>query len=563
MNALGELCQVNLLHKHRGNVKLLAEGEKAEGKEKWWELFYDLLFVAVCIRLGEIVTHGLSFSGIVQSFTLFSNYYAAWCTLSFYFTYANTDVVYYVFGFATHFLTVFASLCHLDVSSDQGYEWDVSRSGRGFAIWVVASRLPLLFFHLEILYCIHTKKEETNKLSILHPGVIATAGIFLSMCMWSFSQLCVTSENVVWIWLFASIIEVGSQYTAISLPSAPRVNCDYFLDRLNALVLITFGESIIQLATFSEEDTSYSRSYLIFLLVNMTVVLIAAVTYFSLHKRVEHALAHTAGLRVFWTCCIWPFSFCVMLYGHSIEAIAVTNMNVEAAYNEYLENVESLTAAIEEVEAAEEHPTKDAEITAAERTYDSYLHLYGDCGNNTESWSFTECACDSDAGNLIGNLRETCEYVGNYSLYFKAELLALFVSTTFLLAFAAVKRTLFSNKPVNPSTSAAIFLGTCCAVSLLVLALTAEDIDNSSAHYMLLASRIATYAVFLLGMLLSFLWMLNDEKTSHTKESGDTPDSAGFESKADGLAIIELKDINPVEGKIGRGTASFPRKDSS
>ncbi|KAK3249353.1 hypothetical protein CYMTET_41218 [Cymbomonas tetramitiformis] len=239
-----------------------------------------------------------------------------------------------------------------------------------------------------------------------------------------------------------------------------------------------------------------------------------------------------------------------MLYGHSLEAIGVTNYNVEATYEEYLENVETLEASVESAKNAEEHETQEEEVEHAEKIYDSYLNLYGDCGNYTESWTFTRCACDSNARNLMSSLKETCEYTENYSLYFKAELLSVFVATAFLVVLATAKRTVFSTKPITSSTCAAIFLGICCTVTLLVLAIETTDISEDSSHYMLLGWRVATYAVFLLGILFSILWMLEDEKTSHRKEGEETPYGAGVEPSTQESDIIELKDITPAG--IGR-----------
>ncbi len=52
--------------------------------EAWYELFYDLIFVATAIQIGEITHYDISLHGIFQSGLLFAVMRATWDQLMFY-----------------------------------------------------------------------------------------------------------------------------------------------------------------------------------------------------------------------------------------------------------------------------------------------------------------------------------------------------------------------------------------------------------------------------------------------------------------------------------------------
>ena len=57
---------------------------EVEGKETWLELFYDLVYVAVLIQLGNILSDDVSWMGAARFAVLFAPIWWAWSNFTFY-----------------------------------------------------------------------------------------------------------------------------------------------------------------------------------------------------------------------------------------------------------------------------------------------------------------------------------------------------------------------------------------------------------------------------------------------------------------------------------------------
>ena len=90
-----------------------AHDTEEERKVSWLELFYDLVFVATIIQLGNMLSHDVSWLGFLKFVALFIPIWWSWTGITFYMNRFIVDDVWHrllvfiqIFGIATLGLSI-------------------------------------------------------------------------------------------------------------------------------------------------------------------------------------------------------------------------------------------------------------------------------------------------------------------------------------------------------------------------------------------------------------------------------------------------------------------------
>jgi low temperature requirement protein LtrA len=143
---------------------------KGNRHEIWYELFYDLIFVAACGQIGDIIKYNVSFVELLKCAVLFAvlravsstsnNYYdnclyvdsfiQTWDDLMFYQNRFDTkDMLHYIF-YLFQALCAFFMACHLTIDHTTN-EWDKDRNLKPFAVGAAIARISHSFMYSQIL----------------------------------------------------------------------------------------------------------------------------------------------------------------------------------------------------------------------------------------------------------------------------------------------------------------------------------------------------------------------------------------------------------------------------
>lgn len=118
--------------------------------ETWYELFYDLVFVAAAIQIGHIVQYNISFEALFKAGLLFAVMRGTWDQLMFYQNRFDTkDLIHYVF-YLLQAMCVFVMANHLTIDADNHHHWDRARNMKPFAIAAAVARFTHVIMYYQV-----------------------------------------------------------------------------------------------------------------------------------------------------------------------------------------------------------------------------------------------------------------------------------------------------------------------------------------------------------------------------------------------------------------------------
>jgi hypothetical protein len=118
--------------------------------ETWYELFYDLIFVAAALQIGHIVQSEISPEGLFKSGLLFTVMRATWDQLMFYQNRFDTkDLVHYLF-YLLQAMCAFVMANHLTLD-EAGNTWDMDANMAPFTAAVAVARFTNAAMYSQII----------------------------------------------------------------------------------------------------------------------------------------------------------------------------------------------------------------------------------------------------------------------------------------------------------------------------------------------------------------------------------------------------------------------------
>jgi low temperature requirement protein LtrA len=217
---LSQLLQLRTSHTDHGD----------EQKVGWLELFYDLVYVATIIALGNKLSEDSSANGVLAFAVLFVPIWWSWTGMAFYMTRFNLDDV-------GHRLLVFVQMfavfvLAINVSDGLGH------TSQGFALGYVGARVVLILMY-------RRAGQQRPQARVLTTRYVK--GFSLAALIWFVSAFVPEPGRFV-LWAVALVVDFGTPL----LPSTRRLQADippdthHLPERFGLFTIIVLGEAFIK-----------------------------------------------------------------------------------------------------------------------------------------------------------------------------------------------------------------------------------------------------------------------------------------------------------------------------
>jgi low temperature requirement protein LtrA len=216
-------------------------------KVAWLELFYDLVYVATLIQLGNSLSEDISWSGFLKFAALFIPIWWSWTGITFYFNRFVVDDIW-------HRVLIFTQILFIAILgiSVEGAFTDLTAQ---FVLSYVGIRAVLIILYLR------AGRHEPEARPLINRFV---AGFSLAAFVWLISIFVPAPYNY-GLWVLAMIIDFATPTNPNSakfFDLLPPHN-EHLQERYGLLVIIVLGESFVKIIS-SGSGLSITAQILIF-----------------------------------------------------------------------------------------------------------------------------------------------------------------------------------------------------------------------------------------------------------------------------------------------------------
>ncbi len=212
------------------HVPLLHSHGALEKKVTWLELFYDLIFVAAFIQLGNGLSEHVDGTGVLVFCGVFVPLWTAWTGFTFFANrFTVDDILHRVMVFLQMFAVGGMALSAPEVLRGQHVPFALATAG---ALFIIA------LLH----YRVHQQTEEGRDYCFFWGGVFLVSSIG-----WLASAF-VMAHIAYWIWAGATVTILGAPMHRRSRELAERypIDFEHLGERYGLLTLIVLGESFVK-----------------------------------------------------------------------------------------------------------------------------------------------------------------------------------------------------------------------------------------------------------------------------------------------------------------------------
>ncbi|MEM8746690.1 MAG: low temperature requirement protein A [Actinomycetota bacterium] len=278
-----------------------------DGRVTWLELFFDLIYVAALIQLGDRLSSDVSWSGGAAFVGAFVVLWWTWTgTTAFTNRFAVDDVPHRLLTFAQMFavgnLAVLAA-----VTPDDWRMW--------FPLTYVAARIPLL-----IMYWRARQRMPVSRPIVDFYLVVFGAG----SAIW-LASLLLPEEARPWAWAIGLIVEfLGPVFGGMRGEGSP-LHDEHFQERYALFTVIVLGETFVK--TLSEvSDTGFAWERQLYGMLSFVILVALWWTYFDdiadSHLRRTGILGMAPGRnRLVWVYVHLPLAGGITAYGVAAKKI--------------------------------------------------------------------------------------------------------------------------------------------------------------------------------------------------------------------------------------------------
>jgi low temperature requirement protein LtrA len=197
----------------------------------WLELFFDLIYVAALIQLGDRLAGDVSLSGAVGFVGVFVVLWWTWTgTTAFTNRFAVDDVVHRLLTFAQMFAVGNLAV----VAAGRPDRWQL-----WLVLSYVAARLPLLIMYLRV----RRTGSELRRAADLYLSVFSA-----SMVIWLVS-LAIPGTARYWVWAAALTVELAAPVLVVRREEEPPTSSEHFQERYALFTIIVLGETFVKTLT--------------------------------------------------------------------------------------------------------------------------------------------------------------------------------------------------------------------------------------------------------------------------------------------------------------------------
>lgn len=200
----------------------------------WLELFYDLVFVAVFIQIGDLLSRDVSGTGILTVLLLFAPIWWIWVNIAWYMNRFDVDdVIHRLLLLVQIFFIAWIGLSVPDAFGDQSTQ---------FVICYIGFRLTMIAMYARTL----RHAPEQRALLLRHITHFHAPGAVL----WALSLL-LPAEHRPYMWAAIFAAEVGSAFLPrfVALMRLHPVHMHHLVERFGTLIILVLGETFIKSIT--------------------------------------------------------------------------------------------------------------------------------------------------------------------------------------------------------------------------------------------------------------------------------------------------------------------------
>lgn len=278
-----------------------------DGRVTWLELFFDLIYVAALIQLGDRLSDNVSWSGGAAFLGAFAVLWWTWTgTTAFTNRFAVDDVVHRLLTFAQMFAVGTVAILAAG-TPDDWRTW--------FPIAYVVARLPLLAMYLRVRRRVPAGRTIAD----------TYLAFFSTSCVVWLVSLALPENARTVAWAIGLAIDFAAPLVAVRRDGVPPTHDEHFQERYALFTVIVLGETFVK--TLSEiTETGITVQTNVF--GGLAFVILAALwwTYFDdvaeseIHRR--SAIASTpASNRIIWVYIHLPLTAGLTAFGVAAKKI--------------------------------------------------------------------------------------------------------------------------------------------------------------------------------------------------------------------------------------------------
>ncbi len=299
--------------------------DDSDAEEAWLELFFDLVFVAACLKLGGVIKHcsrGWAEPGEYHSyghgFAVFSVFWLSWLHFTAYLNRFYTEDLVHKALFLVFQLGLVGMVLNTNKteSEEGGYQECEAEAAfsKGFAGAFAVTRALLIALYGAVILALPSTAEQFGPqiagwtLSIVVSGALAAANAGGAWQNWA---------------LFGVVFVEGGTFVWATHRSVVKFNIEHFDSRTGSFIMIMLGEGVIQLLIPNISDDSDLGDHYIFALVGFTFLFAVALQYFDSEPDYwAHVLMVSPGRSRAWIFMHCGLSYSLLLVGVALKSIA-------------------------------------------------------------------------------------------------------------------------------------------------------------------------------------------------------------------------------------------------
>jgi low temperature requirement protein LtrA len=274
-----------------------AEGENST----WLQLFFDLVYVAILVELGNRLSHDLTLEGAIQFALLFIPIWWSWLEFVLYGRYFPIDDI------GQRILTV----CYMAFMLVMAFEIHDMTAGTAGAFLIAYGLskfvLALMYARASVQFPEYRTMTSHNAIAFVLVGLL-WIGIALfaptNFLLWGLVMLIGVLSPL--------IIRIIRELTGRSEQPHPSTKYHFMLHRFGELTIIVLGEFFIKLVTTAEDRELTSTN----IYVGLCLLGVSISLWWLYFDHLEHSSLTNAGSRLgAWIYSHYPFLVGITAYG--------------------------------------------------------------------------------------------------------------------------------------------------------------------------------------------------------------------------------------------------------